>query len=276
MYTDPEMKPYRGGCTDSNWSNATCSDWCNDGKQDASAVYHAALHRKNIDADNFSNSVHPNGAANIFRCPDSPWVYCDQSLPSPCQSGPAGLETYTYTRARFLGTPPIPSSEGVTTLNPSILTSSTSVMELSTSVTESTASSTLAHSPTCTNILHQSSESATAIGVGLGLPFGIAAVGFLVFLFWRDTRKKGLRRPKQYISRDERTRGRNTPIEGRLGRNDNTLLAGGMEGNDNALTDGEMDGNGLQLELQGSMITAELNGNETVQEPNSTAPRALG
>ena len=118
------------------------------------------------------------------------------------------------------------------------------------------------------------SKPATAIGVGLGLPFGIAATGFLVFLFWRDARKKGLRGPKQYISRDKRTRGRNTPTEGEFGSNDNTLLdsetngndntllAGRTEGNDIAPTDVEMDGIGPQLELQGSMINAELHGNE--------------
>ena len=35
MKTNPEMKAYRGGCTDKNWSNTTtCPDWCNDSKHD--------------------------------------------------------------------------------------------------------------------------------------------------------------------------------------------------------------------------------------------------
>ena len=162
------------------------------------------------------------------------WIYCNKSLSSPCQSGTAGLETYTS--AQILGTPPIPSYESIATPGSCTSTSSTSV-------TESTASITLTHSSTCTQIIHQSSIPATAIGVGLGLPFGIAATGFLVFLFWRDARKVGLGGPKQYISRNKRTRGRNNPING------------------------EMDGDGLPLELQGTMINAELHGNEMVQQP---------
>ncbi len=43
----------------------------------------------------------------------------------------------------------------------------------------------------------------------------------------------------------------------------------------NTLIGGEMDGNGLQLELQGTRITAELHGNEMVQQHNGTAPVAL-
>lgn len=87
------------------------------------------------------------------------------------------------------------------------------------------------------------------------MPSGIAAIGFLIFLFWRDARRKSPRRPRQDTSRDKRTRGRNTATEGEFGRNDNIPIAG------------EMDGDGLQLELQGAMITAELHGNEMVQQP---------
>ena len=161
-----------------------------------------------------------------------------------CQSSTAELETYTG--GQFLGTPPIPSSESVATPSSCISTSSTAVMELTTSIA-------MTHSPKCTQIIHQSSKPATAIGVGLGVPFGIAAIGFLVFLFRRDARRKSPRRPRRGISRDKRTRGRNTPTEGNFG------------GNDNAPIVGEMDGDGLQLELQGTMINAELQGNEMVQ-----------
>ena len=72
-------------------------------------------------------------------------------------------------------------------------------------------------------------------------------------MFRRDARRKSPRRPRRGISRDKRTRGRNTPTEGNFG------------GNDNAPIVGEMDGDGLQLELQGTMINAELQGNEMVQ-----------
>ena len=99
--------------------------------------------------------------------------------------------------------------------------------------------------PTSTQTIHQSSLPATAIGVGLGVglgvPFGIVAIGFLIFLFWRDVRSKDPRGPKQDALKDKRTRGNNT------------------------LIGGEMDGNGLQLELQGSTITAELHENRLVQ-----------
>ena len=100
-------------------------------------------------------------------------------------------------------------------------------------------------------------------------------MGFLVFLFWRDARRKGPRSPRQDILEDKRTRGHNTPTDGGVDVNDDTLLDGETDGNEDALTGGEMDGNGLQLELQGSMINAELHGNETIQEPNGTAPPAL-
>ena len=89
--------------------------------------------------------------------------------------------------------------------------------------------------------------------MGLGVPFGIAAIGFLVFLFWRDARRKGPIRPRQRISEDKRTRGQNNPTDGETYGHDNIRIAG------------EMDGDGLQLELQGTMINAELHGNEMVQ-----------
>ena len=236
------MKLYRGGCTERNWNNiSACPTWCNDSKHHAlSAIFTCRLSRrisrKNKKADHTYNAVRPNNTGNIFHCPGTGWMYCNQSLSSQCQSGPAGFEDYSS--ARFLGTPPIPSSESVATPRPYISTSSTTVTE----------STTLTHPPTCTQIIHQSSKPATAIGVGLGVPFGIAAIGFLVSLFWRDARRKGPIRTRQDIWEDKRTRGHNNPTDGRI------------DGNDNTLPDGEMDGNGLRLELQGSMITAELHG----------------
>ena len=242
------MKAYRGGCTDKYWSNTTaCPDWCNDGKHDAySAILTCRLsrrsHKKKIKANNFSDSVHPHDSANIFRCPKHVGFYCDQSLSTACQG--SEIEVQTYTSATILGTPPISSIEQIATANPSTLTTATSV-------TESIASSTFKNTPTCTQIIHQSSLRATAIGIGLGAPCGIAAIGFLVFLFWRDAKRKISRSPKQDILGDQRARRHNT------------------------LTGGEMDGNGPQLELPGTMITAELHGNEMVQQPNGTAPLAV-
>lgn len=199
--------PYRGGCTDKNWSNTTaCPDWCND--------------------------HYPDNSANIYRCPCTDWVYCDLSLSSPCQSGTTGL--VNYTSAKLLGAPLISSTKNV-------ITPSSPIVTTFTSVTESTASVTLTNQPTCTDIVHQSSLPATAIGVGLGIPFGIAAIGFLIFLFWRDARRKNARGPKQDISQDKRTIRHKT-------------LAGG-----------EMDGNGLRPELQGTMMNPELYGSEMIQ-----------
>ena len=83
------------------------------------------------------------------------------------------------------------------------------------------------------------------------MPFGIAAIGFLVFLFWRDVRSKKSRRQKQDTLGDMKIRRHNT------------------------LTGGEMDGNGLRLELQGTMTAPELHGNEMLQQPNDIAPPML-
>ena len=261
--TDPKMQAYRGGCTDKNWSNTTtCPDWCNDREHDAYLAVLACLSsrtfsQKFIEADDVSRSVYPGVYSNIFRCPGTPWVYCNKHLSSPCQSGTTGLEIYTG--ATILGTPPISSTEQVTTATPCILTSfieqltivNSSMLTTSTSITESAASSALISPPRSTQIIHKSSQSATAIGVGLGVPFGIAAIGFTVFLFWRDARRKNARGLKQDTSRDKRIRRQNT------------------------LTGGEMDGNGLRLELQGSIMTPELHGNEPIQQPNGIAPPAL-
>lgn len=185
---------------------------------------------KNIRADYCANSVYPGSTANIFNCPATPLFYCDHDLSSQCETGGAGFEDYTS--AEILGTPPISSTEHAVTANPCIL-----------SATGSAASSTLAQSPKCTQIIHKSSPPATAIGVGLGVPLGIAATGLLVFLFRRDARRKGPRgAKKQDISGDMRTRGHYTP------------------------TTGEAGGSGLQRELQGTMLSAELHGNGTAQQ----------
>ena len=143
----------------------------------------------------------------------------------------------TYTSATILGTPPLSSTEQIATETLSteqITTANSGILTMFVSVTKSAASITLTNQPTCTEIIHQTSRPATAIGVGLGVPFGIAAIGFLVFLFWTDARGKNARDPKQDTSRDKRARRHNT-------------LAGG-----------EMDGNGLRPELQGSIMTPEL------------------
>ena len=202
----------------------------------------------------------------MFRCTTSGWIYCDQSLSTACQFGGEGFKTYAS--AEILGNPPISSTGQIATTNSRLLTTSTSV-------TKSAASITLTNPPTCTGIIHQSALPAIAIGVGLGVPFGIAAIGFLVFLFWRDARSKSPRGSKQDRLGDKRTRGHNTTTDGETGGNGNTLLDGETDGNENSPADGEMDGNGLQLELQGTMITAELHGNEMVQQPYYIAPPAL-
>ena len=248
MKTNPEMKAYRGGCTDKNWSNTTtCPDWCNDSKHDVHlAILTCRLVtlipiKKSIKADSFPNSAQPNSTANIYHCPGRANYYCNLRLSSPCQSG-KGLVNYTH--AEILGAPPISSTRNV-------ITPSSPIVTTFTSFTEPTASVTLTNQPTCTDIIHQSSLPATAIGVGLGVPFGIAAIGFLIFLFWRDARSKKSRRQKQDTLGDMKIRGHNT-------------LAGG-----------EMDGNGLRLELQGTMTAPELHGNEMLQQPNDIAPPML-
>ena len=248
MKTDSKIKPYRGGCTDKNWSNTTaCPNWCNDGKHDA---YPAILtcrpsrrfSQKNIKADDFSDSVFSYRTATIFNCPGKSWYFCDDQLSTKCDNGSTEFQAYNYTKAIFLGTPPISSTEHIATANSHILTSSTEqITTANASVTKSAASITLTNQPTCTEIIHQSSLPATAIGVGLGVPFGIAAIGFLVFLFWRDARRKNARGPKQDTSQDKRTIRHNT------------------------LTGGEMDGNGLRLELQGTIVNPELYGSEMTQ-----------
>ena len=144
------------------------------------------------------------------------------------------MESQTYLSAVILGNPPISSAIQNATANSPGLT-------MAASVTVSTSWITLTSQPTCTQVIHQSSPPATAIGAGLGVPFGIAAIGFLIFLFWRDARRKNARGPKQDISQDKRTIRHNT------------------------LTGGEMDGNGLRPELQGGIMAPELQSNELAQ-----------
>ena len=235
MKTDSKMKPYRGACTDKNWSNTTtCPNLCNDGKYYAYSTIVTRLssrsHKKNIEAEGVSDSVYPGEFANIYHCPDGGY-YCNLSLSSPCQSS-TGL--VHYTKATILGAPPIPSTKNT-------ITPSSPIVTTFTSVTEPTASVTLTNQPTCTDIVHQPSLPLTAIGVGLGIPFGIAAIGFLIFLFWRDARRKNARGPKQDTSQDMRNIRHNT------------------------LDGGEMDGNGLRLELQGTIVNPELYGSEMIQ-----------
>ena len=55
--------------------------------------------------------------------------------------------------------------------------------------------STMAASPTTSRPSqppNQETKQASAIGAGIGVPLGVAAIGFLGLLFWRETKRRNM------------------------------------------------------------------------------------
>ncbi|KAM0804983.1 hypothetical protein BDR22DRAFT_817482 [Usnea florida] len=107
----------------------------------------------------------------------------------------------------FLGFPPVTSSPSAPTAVPSnlaattssagplskaisVLASSPADVSTDSAVSTSVPSSPPANKPTALAVSAQTKERSatlpTALGVGIGVPLGIAAVGLLGFLFWKE------------------------------------------------------------------------------------------
>lgn len=72
------------------------------------------------------------------------------------------------------------------------------------------AASTTASTPS----LHpnQATEQALAIGAGIGVPLVVAAIGFLVLLFWRQTIRRSMNKHQSLNSGNVDAKGRGGPF----------------------------------------------------------------
>ena len=110
----------------------------------------------------------------------SQWWCGDSGEAIPCQNVSVG-HLVDFTGGPVLGFPPITSSasvEGSTTTSP----------QGSGATSSSRSSPGLVASPTSSQAPQQSSKTPIAIGAGIGAPLGLAAIGLLAFLFWRESR----------------------------------------------------------------------------------------
>ena len=138
--------------------------------------------------------------ANLWPCrpvnyEPSQWWCGDVSVTPICQSGNQA-HFRDYTSGSILGFPPITSSPSAATQSSCDWATTTFYIPASSPAKMSTAPSLSAQTqrrstnlPTDPPAPAQSQEPAaslpTAIGFGVGIPLGIAAIGFLGFLFWK-------------------------------------------------------------------------------------------
>ena len=116
------------------------------------------------------------------------WWCGNESKTTACRDG---IDAYflNYTKGSILGFPPITSSSSVgTKLASDIVTTTFSAKPTSnpTSVLVSSPSKTSTDPSLPTQTQGHSASLPTAIGVGVGVPLGIASLGFLGFLFWKQ------------------------------------------------------------------------------------------
>ena len=164
--------------------------------------------------------VKKNNAGNLWKCQrmttntsESPQWWCgNEGETAPCQTG-VDANFVSYTPGFALGIAPITSilSSAIdTSTKPiSLSSSSTAVTSIHTakptqdqhkSINQSTAKDAVptSHAPTTAATSAQgqpqSNKLPTAIGVGIGVPLGIATIGFLGFLFTRETKLKDKRK----------------------------------------------------------------------------------
>ena len=144
--------------------------------------------------------MNKNQGSNLWPCrpvdyEPSQWWCGDVSVTSICQSGNQAY-FLDYTSGSILGFPPMTSSPSAATQSSCDLATITFYISASSSSKVSTAPSLSAQTqkrstalPTDPPAPAQSQEHSaslpTAIGFGVGIPLGIAAIGFLGFLFWQ-------------------------------------------------------------------------------------------
>ena len=213
------MKMYRGACTVKDWTNTTAcpTRWCDKGKcpRPMIRLYPNAQLCPTImtAADSFFPvSVWPSSSSNIWQCPpvnNGPirWWCGDSTVTTPCQSG-VNASFYNPTTASELGLPPVTFSQSVATKTVNGLV----IIIFSPGLTDSKATTVPAMTYTDPSVPAQtpahSASLPTAVGFGVGIPLGIAAIGFLGFLYWRA------------VGRQDKSRSRILSQENALGNGD--------------------------------------------------------
>ena len=126
------------------------------------------------------------------------WWCGNNSETTPCQTG-INASFVSYTGGYILGFPPVTYSPSVPTKSPSNLVTTTFSVETSsksTIVPESPLANTSTGPPVPAQTQEHSTSPLIAIGVGIGIPLGIAAIGFLVFLFWKEALRQRRSKPR--------------------------------------------------------------------------------
>ena len=167
--------------------------------------------------------MNQDSAALLWRCPPATtnpsgpdqWWCGDEGKTAPCQTGiDADFVSYTSASALVISSRTSTLSSAATDIStqPSALSLSSSInpssngallpqtQRGSASLTTETCDASTNHASmsTVTSVQNQpqSSSLPIAIGAGIGVPLGIAAIGFLGFLFSRDAKlKKDKRKP---------------------------------------------------------------------------------
>ena len=191
---DSRKKTYRGACTIKDWSNTTAcpTQWCNDSMilSNTDFICPCML----AAADSLSRLVQTNSWSNLWRCtpvnngPVNWWCGNESKTPA-CHAGPDALFP-SYPSGSILGFPPLtPSSSAL------ITTSSITVTTAAPVTTASPAKTSTDPSVPVQTQKHSASLP-TALGVGLGVPLGIATIGFLGFLFWKEAVRRRRSKPR--------------------------------------------------------------------------------
>ncbi len=226
--SDKRMQTYRGACTVKDWSNTTAcpTQYCNKCEPCLSScfVYYKQPSSSGNEPRLMFCTVRTNIWANIFMCPgggpsnNQTWWCGDGTV---CE-GSSSASFIQYTSGSILGFPTIAtiSTQLATTTQPQ--SAATSVARtnspsasnsipasiLSASSQESlanpvSAAGTHTASSESSQTPHPAASMATGIGAGVGVPLGIAVVGLIGFLFWKEARRKDKVKPRHPALRND-------------------------------------------------------------------------
>ncbi len=155
------------------------------------------------------------GAANTKL--EGPWWVGDENIATPCESGqgasftvwPSANVGKVIQRATSTSSSASASTSqaGQTRPASSSTPSTTSASSFPAKATLGTSSGDLPSVPV-TNQPGDSSGSgdtlSLALGIGLGVPLGVASIGFLAFLLWKARRQKQPSMPSSYFAQAEK------------------------------------------------------------------------
>ena len=147
-----------------------------------------------------------------------PWWAGDEQETTPCKSGKSATFTIwpSANVGKVIKSGGSSSSVLSTTGSSSPLARSTLSVSTTTSIVETSVATRSGTANTETN----ENKLPTALGAGLGIPLGIAAVGFLAFLYWRVRQQKTTigqsrhRISRQQLEMREHTDVRNRELDG--------------------------------------------------------------